>query len=156
MPEVIPHTVVITDTSCFIILDKINALQILPKIFDVILTTPQIAAEYGKLLPSWVQIQSVNNEALQQKFNQVIDAGEASAIALAQEIKCDYLLTDDLAARKFAEELGLQVKGSAGVLLYAKQKGVIKTIKPFIEKMQQTNFRISTVLIDRILKAADE
>lgn len=156
MPELKPSTVVITDTSCFIILEKINALNLLPQVFDIIVTTPEIALEYGQPLPLWVRVQAVSDVKLQEQFNEKIDSGEASAIALAQEIICSFLLTDDLAARKFAESLGLHVKGSAGILLYAKQKGVIQTIKPYLEQMQQTNFRISTTLIHRILKAADE
>ncbi|WP_157543989.1 hypothetical protein [Mucilaginibacter paludis] len=40
-------TVVITDTSCLIILEKIALLPVLHQLFDVVLTTPEIAAEYG-------------------------------------------------------------------------------------------------------------
>ncbi|RKR82750.1 putative nucleic acid-binding protein [Mucilaginibacter gracilis] len=156
MSELNTSAVVITDTSCFIILEKIHALEFLNKIFDIVLTTPEIAFEYGHPLPSWVTIQRVGNTKLQQQFNHLLDPGEASAIALAHETPCQYLITDDRAARKFAESLGLQVKGSVGVLIYAKQKGIIKAIKPYIQQIEKTNFRISTVLISRILEAAGE
>ncbi|TEW65378.1 DUF3368 domain-containing protein [Mucilaginibacter phyllosphaerae] len=89
-------------------------------------------------------------------FLKIVDAGEASAIALAEEIGCDYLLTDDKAARKIAEQRGITVKGSVGLLLFAKQQGVILSIKPYLEKIQKTNFRISFALINKILIQAGE
>jgi predicted nucleic acid-binding protein len=48
MPE---NIIVITDTSCFIILDKIAALYLLDALFTQVITTPEIALEYGKTLP---------------------------------------------------------------------------------------------------------
>jgi predicted nucleic acid-binding protein len=93
---------------------------------------------------------------LQSQLIEVVDAGEASAIALATEIKCDYLLTDDRAARKFAEQHGIVVKGSAGVLLYAKQQKSIPLIRPYLDLIQQTNFRISQKLIDKLIEQAGE
>jgi predicted nucleic acid-binding protein len=150
------NTIVITDTSCFIILDKIDALYLLPKLFAHVITTPEIAQEYGKALPGWVTITPVQNNLLQNELNEFVDPGEASAIALAAEIKSDYLLTDDRAARKFAEQRGITVKGSAGVLLYAKQQRIIPLLRPYLQLIQQTNFRISPSLVDRLIKEAGE
>lgn len=152
----IERVVVITDTSCFIILDKINALYLLPSLFNKVITTPEIANEYGKTLPDWVIIQQVQNHDLQNQIKELVDPGEASAIALAAEVKCDYLLTDDRAARKLAEQRGLTVKGSVGVLLYAKQRNMIQVIRPYLDLIQKTNFRISQALIDNLLSEANE
>ncbi|OOQ58835.1 DUF3368 domain-containing protein [Mucilaginibacter pedocola] len=149
-------TVVITDTSCFIILEKLQALHLLPQLFGNIITTPEIAAEYGNPLPDWVNIQTVTNTELQQQLAQQVDPGEASAIALAAEIDCDYLLTDDKDARKLAAKRGIAIKGSGGVLLLAKELGAIPLLKPYLEKMQQTNFRISSQLIEALLRDAGE
>ena len=150
------YKVVITDSSCFIILQKINAIHLLNDLFAVVITTPEIAGEYGFSLPDWVVIQSVTNLSLQENFKKSVDPGEASAIALATEIDYDYLIIDDLEARKFAEKLGLNVKGSVGVLLSAKQKGFIPLIRPYLDMIQQTNFRISAKIIQNVLKAAGE
>jgi hypothetical protein len=43
--KIIDRTVVITDTSCLIILEKIDLLFVLPQLFNVVITTPEIAAE---------------------------------------------------------------------------------------------------------------
>ena len=90
------HTVVITDASCFIILHKIDQLVLLHELFTNVITSHEIAAEYGHPLPEWVIILSVKNKELQNDLSLIVDSGEVSAIALAQEIENDYLITDDL------------------------------------------------------------
>ena len=148
--------VVITDTSCLIILEKIALLSVLHQLFNVVLTTPEIAAEYGPLLPEWVVIISVKNKSLQQELALVVDKGEASAIALAHEIENKYLITDDLEARKLSVKLGLSIIGTLGVLLRAKQEGCIDAVKPFVELMKQTDFRVSDDLYQTVLRKAGE
>lgn len=155
MPSIKP-TLVITDASCLIILDKIGYLGLLPQLFDIIITTPEIAGEYGKMIPEWLKLSSVTNRQLQLEFTQIVDEGEASAIALAHEIKSDYLVTDDLQARKLAVKLGLNIIGTLGILLKAKQNGLITLLGPVLEQIEQTDFRITTALIKTILKNAGE
>ena len=52
---------VITDASCFIILNKIESLSLLNQLFTTVITTPEIEAEYGNL-PEWVTILPVKNK----------------------------------------------------------------------------------------------
>jgi predicted nucleic acid-binding protein len=54
---------VITDTSCFILLDKLGAFPILHTLYQNVITTPEIASEFGKPLPDWIQIKQVTNKA---------------------------------------------------------------------------------------------
>ena len=72
------------------------------------------------------------------------------------EKEFDYLILDDLDARKFAEKLGLRIKGTVGIIILAKEKGLITAVKPYIELMQTTDFRISNNVIDMALKEAGE
>ncbi len=85
-----------------------------------------------------------------------MDQGEASAIALAVEVSCDYIILDDMLARKLAKKLGLPVKGTVGVLLSAKQKGIIPLFRPYLDLIQQTNFRLSLQLSEQFIKDAGE
>ncbi|MDO8542354.1 MAG: hypothetical protein Q7S40_18095 [Opitutaceae bacterium] len=48
----------------------------------------------------------------------LVDRGEAQAIALARQLGADVLLTDDATARLFATTLGLQARGSLGIILW--------------------------------------
>jgi len=147
--------IVITDTSCLILLAKIDALDILPQLFASVLTTPEIANEYGTILPDWITIQSVD-QTEKKKFSQYVDDGEASAIALALQTHCDYLIIDDMAGRKLAQKLGLPIKGTVGILLLAKQLGIIPLFKPYLQLIQKTNFRLSQNLADQFIKDAGE
>jgi|SRR6185312_1481697 len=88
------YKVVITDTSCIIILQKIDAIELLKGVFSTVITTPEIANEYGLPLPKWIAIKPVVNIGLKNEFNQYLDPGEASAIALASEVDCDFLILD--------------------------------------------------------------
>jgi predicted nucleic acid-binding protein len=79
------YDVVIADTSCFILLDKIDEIQLLQKVFSSITTTQTIATEFGKPLPNRVDILPVQNKPYQYLLEVDIDAGEASAFALSVE-----------------------------------------------------------------------
>lgn len=147
---------VITDASCLIILDKLSQLHLLHELFPAILTTPEIAVEYGNPLPEWIEVVSVKNKSMLNKFAAIVDIGEASAIALAHEIETRYVITDDLEARKFAIRLGLSVIGSLGVLVRAKESGHILLVKPFVDQMKNTNFRVSEELYQVTLRKAGE
>jgi predicted nucleic acid-binding protein len=147
--------VVITDTSCLILLDKIGALPILRQVFSTVFTTTEIAKEFGLPLPEWIIVKNADT-VLKNKFNNYVDEGEASAIALATTIDCDYLIVDDLAARKLATSLGIPIKGTTGVLLLAKQSGVIPLFRPYLNLIQKTNFRLSTRLAEQFIRDAGE
>ncbi|MDZ4681425.1 MAG: DUF3368 domain-containing protein [Saprospiraceae bacterium] len=58
--------------------------------------------------------------------------------------------------RKYAEQLSLNITGTLGILVDAKQKGLIESIKPSLEKIKMTNFRLTKALEDRALERAGE
>lgn len=62
-----------------------------------------------------------------------LDKGEAESIALAYSIKADYLLIDEIKGRTIAEKLGLKIVGLIGVLIEAKNKNIISTVKPLLD-----------------------
>ncbi len=150
------HKIVISDTSCLIILHKIGELDILRKVYESVTTTPEVAVEFGYELPDWIRIEDVKDKKYQEFLETQIDWGEASAIALAKEMEAPVLLLDDLKARKLALKLNLKITGTLGVITKAKQIGVLKNVKPLIEKLQTTNFRISENIIVELLKRNDE
>jgi predicted nucleic acid-binding protein len=85
-----------------------------------------------------------------------LDAGEATSIALASEYEDSLLIIDEIKGRKAAKEMGISVTGSLGVFITAKNKGYLQAVKPVIDKIQKTNFRISKELIDRVLDKVNE
>lgn len=150
------HKVVISDTSCLILFHKIEELDLIRKVYDNISTTPEIAEEFSEQLPKWIKIKSVKDKKYQEFLETQVDSGEASAIALAKEMEEPLLLLDDLKARKLANKLNLKFTGTLGVINKAKQIGVINKVKPIIDKLLSTNFRISENIINELLKMNNE
>lgn len=150
------YNIVIADTSCFILLDKINELALLKKLFGKITTTPEIVNEFGKSLPEWIEVKSSGNKHYQEILEVEVDGGEASAIALAIEIGDALLILDDYKARNLANKLQLNYTGTLGILLKARKTGCIEKIRPLLDKIQKTNFRFSLKILEDILKEVNE
>jgi predicted nucleic acid-binding protein len=147
---------IISDTSCFIVLSKIGQLEILQQLFGNIITTPEIADEFGESLPDWVEVVAAKDKYKQQLFEIQVDKGESSALALALEIGKSLLIIDDYKARKLAKTLNIDYIGTIGIIILAKHKGIISSIKPILEKIKETNFRISAELELQALIEAKE
>jgi predicted nucleic acid-binding protein len=150
------HKTIISDTSCFIILTNIGELELLHRVYGQIITTLDIATEYGETLPEWVEIVIVKDKYRQQLLEMQIDRGESSAIALALETPDSTIILDDYKARKIADQLGLIFTGTIGVIIKAKLNGIIPSIKPLLEKIKQTDFRLSSDIELQALKEAGE
>lgn len=148
--------VILSDASCLILLDKIGELDLLQVAFGEIIITPEVEREYGRPLPEWMKVLEVKNKTYQDLLGINIDIGEASIIALAVELEDCLLIIDDLKGRRFAKKLAINYTGTLGVLLAAKENEIISSIKPIIEKIQHTNFRVSDELISKVLKQAGE
>lgn len=148
--------VIISDTSCFIILSKIKELDLLFNVYGTIITTPEIVSEFGEKLPDWVQVVAVKDKSKQSILEMQVDKGESSALALALEMDNSTLILDDYRARKIAEKLKLPYTGTIGVIIKAKQQGIISAVKPLLEKIKKTDFRISEELELKILSKTNE
>jgi hypothetical protein len=58
--------IIISDTSCFIVLSNIGELDLLHKVYGEIVTTVDIAIEFGEHLPDWVAIEKVEDKYRKQ------------------------------------------------------------------------------------------
>ena len=147
--------VIVSDTSCLILFYKIGELDLLKKLFGKLHITDSVLKEFNQLIPDWIEIVEPTTN-LHQGLSSYLDKGEATAISLAAEHENSLLIIDEIKGRKAAKEMCISVTGSLGVLIAAKNKGHIQTVKPLIEKIQKTNFRISEELIERVLEKVNE
>jgi predicted nucleic acid-binding protein len=150
-----PRTI-IADTSCLIVLTKISELDLLKRIYGEVVVTTAISSEYGQQLPEWVEIADPQDHYRQQILELQLDSGEASAIALAMETSDSTIILDDYKARRVAQQLGLRITGTIGVIVRAKLQGLIPSIKPLIDKIKTTDFRVSEMLEMQALREAGE
>jgi len=147
---------IVSDTSCLIILEKIGQLELLQTLFGSILITSEVAKEFRSVIPAWISIQDPTDTNNEKVLRVNIDSGEASAIALALELDDCLLIMDDLKGRVLAEELGIRVTGTFGVIIEAKLAGHIASVKSLLEKIKMTNFRLSQDLEKKILTKSGE
>lgn len=148
--------IVIVDTSCLILLSKIDAFEILRALYKKIVITPHVLEEYNLTLPDFIQVRKPTDTSLQQALGQILGKGESSVIALGFEVPECLLVIDDRKAKNVAKSMGFAVTGTLGMLVKAKQAGVIGQIKPLLDKLPQTDFRISDTVIAKILEIAGE
>lgn len=146
---------IIADTSCLIIYDKIDRLGILQEMFPDLMVTTEVANEFGEL-PGWITIQEVIEQEAYKKLAEELGKGEASSIALALEFEECLLIIDERKGRKIAEDLGIDTIGSLGILIKAKEKGVINEVREILELIDRTDFRISQSIREVVLKQSGE
>jgi predicted nucleic acid-binding protein len=148
--------VIISDTSCLIILDNAEVLNLLKNLYGQVVITPQILKEFNEPIPDWIVVRSVSDQNKISLLEMQVDLGEASAMALALEVKDCIVIIDDLKARRIAEKLNLRITGTMGIIISAKRKGLLPSVKPIIEKIKSSNFRISPELEAEVLRLAGE
>lgn len=145
---------VVADSTCLIGLERIGELNILPALFSPVMIPPEVEREFG-ISVSWLQTENLTNKLFAEALRLVVDAGEAEAIALACEKNC-LLISDDKQARAAAKKLEISVIGTVGILIRAKQNGIIPAIKSMLDDLESNGFFIGKPLREEALKIAGE
>ena len=160
--------IVVSDTSALSNLALVNHLWLLEVIYQTVIIPEVVASELAAasnpiisatLKLDWIQTQTLTQSRLADQLQQDrgLDAGEASAIALAIELQADDLLIDERLGRQEAVRLGLSIIGILGVLLVAKQRSLIPQVQPVMDALvEEAGFRISPQLYQRVLTLAQE
>lgn len=143
---------VIVDTSVLIALEKIDLLPTICKIYKEIILPDAVAVEFGNINIACHLIKKVESRLinfLMQDLN--LGKGEAEVISLAYETNFEVLI-DDSKARKVAEDMGLSLSGSIGVLLKAEKLGFIDSALKKAQELKDKGFYVSNELLDAISK----
>lgn len=103
----------------------------------------------------WLQVRPVATIA--STIPVELDDGEREAIALALAIGEQQILLDEREARKVAQQLGLQVMGTLGILLLAKNNQTIPQVRPILDRMMNVaRYWVSATLYQQVLQLAGE
>jgi len=144
----------VIDSACLIGLERIGSLDLLSSLIDPVMVPPAVESEFGPL-PPWVVVQAPADEGMVAALRLVVDAGESEAIALAYE-KGMRIILDDRKAREAARRLGVPITGTVGLLLKAKETGVIGSIRQHLDALDANQFRIGAALRFEALRLAGE
>ena len=156
----------VSDTGPLLHLTEAQALHLMQWTGDLH-APPQVIAEMAYHLSTWRVPEWMTTDTLAAPYASeaaawqqagLLDAGEAEAIALVRQIRADWLLTDDAAARLFAEELGLEVHGSLGVVLWAAALGhMVRTeAEQILTRLAASSLWISSRILAEARAALDE
>ena len=162
--------IVVSDTSPLSGLAIIGHLGLLQQLYGQVLTPVAVADELKRgvpdepriraaLAPDWVEVHQPQNLALVATLqaDYSLDRGESEAITLALELKADELLIDERLGRRAASHLGLSITGLLGILLVAKQRQLVPSIRPIMDNLiNESGFWISHRLYTEMLTAAGE
>lgn len=157
---------VVINTSPLIVLFKSNLADLLPQLFTEIIITTAVwneVVEAGKTDISSQQLPQVT-WAKQVAISTVspiisawsLDRGESEVLSFAWENKDYRAIIDDAAARKTARTLNIQMLGTLGVLLLAKQHNIIPSISDSIATLQNSGLWLSDNLIKFMKQRAGE
>lgn len=168
--------VVITDATVLIYLAKLDDLDYLNTLFDSANVPETVYEEvvtrghkeqYADALPikeatdRFIDVRTLRDEtearADEIRESSGLERGECTAIALAEKetARC---LTDDHAARKTAESLGIKVGGTVYVLLEALDSEQISFEKyeSKLDDLTDNGFRMSASLYRKAIQAGED
>lgn len=159
---------IVSNSTPLINFAAIHRLDILEALFTTVHIPEAVEHELlerGRQYPSATEIQhaafivthAVHNIMLREALTVDLDRGEAEALTLALEHHAELLLLDEITGRMMAESYNIPFTGTIGCLIEAKQVGVIPSIKPLLDAMQQdARFWVHRRLYRKILNAHGE
>ncbi len=160
---------IVSDTGPIIGLAKIGKIILLKNIADEVIIPPMVYKElFGKTGPESNQIdQALNTFIMVKRDIDVEEAtkielaglgeGEKQAIGLASQLDNDViLLLDDHAGRQVAARLNIFTTGLIGLLLVAKEKGLVESVGTHIKELRNNGYWLSDDIMKTAIKLASE
>lgn len=159
--------VVLADASPLIALARVGGLPWLRKLYKTISITKEVRGEAtgARELPGTAAISAAVKQGwirvLRQEWSEPplpqLDTGEASTLRAAVALGPGTLvLLDDLQARREAQRLGIAMTGTAGIIVEARQAGLIPAVRPVFARLAEEGFHLGDDLLRAILAELDE
>ncbi|MFO8028056.1 MAG: DUF3368 domain-containing protein [Opitutales bacterium] len=163
-----PRPVVVTDTGPLIALARSGHLRLLELLFREIIVPKTV---YGELcleqsLPGTAELKAALSKTgsiyrvqaarkIEALLAELLDAGEAEAIALAAENNC-LLLIDERKGRRVARKQDINITGTGRILIAAKKYGHLKNVHEPLNQLRACGYRLSDALCQEIKRLAGE
>lgn len=137
----------------------------MPKLFPKVITTTAVLAELtakdagdaAEIQTTLAGIEIITASAPDPLLAIELDAGEASVIQAARDLKLSAVLIDERRARRIAAEAyKLEVRGTCALLVQAKRCSLLAQVKPVIETMMANGYYIGPHLVAETLRRAGE
>ena len=151
--------IVVSDTTPLNYLILINAIDVLPRLFDVVYAptavireladprAPAIVRQWTQSPPDWLKIADPSSRI---SSTVSLDVGEADAISLAKELGITDVLIDEYFGRQVALAEGLFVLPTLAVLERAAERQFLD-LRSALGALQRTSYRVRDELIQAAL-----
>ncbi len=158
--------IVIADSSVLINLAKVGLFDVLKSLYGEVTVSPTVFAEVtetgvGKSgarevrEASWIRVLQVKDADKVALLLSDLDRGEAESVVLAMEQKADLVLVDELKARNKLRLLGINIKGTLGVLLFAYERQLIHNVPKVMDELIGEGSWIDQSLYDKVRELAE-
>lgn len=110
--------------------------------------SPQVVKDWMSRLPPWMEIADVTSDEI-ALISEELDVGERAAIVLAERVRADLILIDEVEGRAEAVRRSFRVTGTLGVLRVAAVEGLID-VPDTLNRLAATNFYADVKVITRV------
>ena len=156
----------VVDSSPLIVLGKAGQLELLAKLAEKLVVPAAVIREVTvrreeALLMEFLETLSPlqiepNCEVCPEVLAWALGSGESQVISIAARLGVARAVLDDLEARRCAKSMNIRVIGSLGVVVKAKQMGLIPKAKPIIERLRLVGLYLNDAIVNRALAQAGE
>jgi predicted nucleic acid-binding protein len=150
--------IVVADTGPIISLAILNLTNLFEDLYGEVYIPEAVWHEVEQYIDVFdiPQVQflerSVRGLTKPNDFQEIMDIGEAEAASLYKEINADLLVIDDKTARKTAEAHDIRCIGTLAVLMDARNKGFINSLRPHFIQLLLSERYYKTTLLNSILE----
>lgn len=157
--------IIIADSSALVAVATCQALDALDSLFGTVLVPTAVYDEVcaqGKpqasILKAYLSGKVHTIDLSQHKLQKTsgLGKGELEAMALYKAVSANVMLVDDQRAKKSAFANGLETMGSLGLLLLAKEEGLLHEITSRVRLLENSNAYLNPLLIEQVLQRAGE
>lgn len=154
------------DASPLIFLARANLLELLQLVAAEVVVPEPVATEIERRGPGdaaaralagapWLAV--VDAPAVPPSIHSWdLGPGESSVLAWCVGHPGTEAVVDDLAGRRCAHALGIPVRGTLGLVLLGKQRGLLPAARPVLQSMRRSGMYLSDRVMERALGIVGE
>jgi predicted nucleic acid-binding protein len=155
----------VVNSGPLISLARIGQLELLPAVFDQIISPravfeevtqdPTLSGAEAIAKADWLRVVEVSDRDAVERLSVWLDAGESEVLVLAQELESTAAI-DERRGRNLAATLGVSQTGTVGILVIAKERGLIPAVTPLLDQLRTHGVRLSSRVYEEARRLAGE